>query len=93
MTGPTDSDRHKGGNVRYFTLVMLLVIGFESLACAYDLTVPPSVPQTPNVVDASNSDTVNSQLGTVIGGGMLAIALLLCGLWFIRKRKMSSTNL
>ena len=79
--------------MRYIALVLLLWIKLESPSLAYDIPPMPG----PNVVESNSLTPTDSpssfmQTGTVVGGGLLAAALVVGGLWLNRQRQQSKTN-
>jgi hypothetical protein len=72
--------------MRYVVLAMLLVADFESIGVAFDIPVPAP---TPNVIDIATNPSVASLVGALIGGITLAAALVVGGLWLIRKRRVT----
>lgn len=74
--------------MRSFVVMFLLVIGYQMSACALDIPVPGDRDQRVQVRDDAGS---TSTVGTVVGGSLIAAALLLGGLWLIRKRGAASS--
>jgi hypothetical protein len=74
--------------MRYLVLALILVAGPAVLGVACDLPPGPA----PNVTLPTDSPSTTTQTGTVIGGALLAAALLIGGLWLRHNRKPSSSN-
>ena len=79
---------------------MLMLFGIQSIAIAYDIPPPQRAKQQVKTDDrtevaaASATDQqIVSQAGTVVGGVLMALAILCSGLWLVRSRKVSSKNL
>ena len=79
--------------MRYRALVTLLWVGLVSPSLAYDI---PPTPRTDvvesNPLKPAEAPTTIMQTGTVVGGGLLAAALIVGGLWLNRQRQQSKAN-
>ncbi|MDX1930836.1 MAG: hypothetical protein SFV81_30205 [Pirellulaceae bacterium] len=72
--------------MRFIVLTLVLVTGLESIGVAFDIPVPSAIP---NALDSATNPSAVSLLGALIGGVTLAAALVVGGLWFVRKRKVT----
>ena len=77
--------------MRSFVLIIVLVVGAEMSASAFDIPPPKDLNQIVQLSEERSTFQQFMTAGTVVGGALLAAGMLFGGLWLSRRRKATSS--